>query len=125
MPQSLSHIALVVTNPTRSARLLTDVFADARITREEDAADAHPEVIVQLAGLEFVLVRGQGPASRNGDHIAFQVSKAEQLACAERLQALALDFQLARGDTALYFSDYDNHVFELDVGDEGGAGPVA
>jgi hypothetical protein len=115
MPQALSHIALIVSHPTRTARLFTDVFEDARVLREEDPEDSHPEVIIQLAGLEFALIRGQGPASRNGDHIAFQVSKVEQLACAARLEALALDFQMAREDTALYFSDYDNHVFELEV----------
>ncbi|WP_114239529.1 hypothetical protein [Dyella sp. C9] len=118
MPRALSHIALIVSHPTRSAHLLTGVFDDARILREEDPDDAHPEVIVQLAGLEFALIRGQGPAARNGDHIAFAVSKAEQLACASRLDALALDYQMARQDTALYFSDYDNHVFELEVVEE-------
>ena len=121
MPQALSHIALIVAHPTRSAHLLTGVFEDARILREEDPDDTHPEVVVQLAGLEFVLIRGQGPAARNGDHIAFRVSKAEQLACAARLDGLALDYQMAREDTALYFSDYDNHVFELDVVEESDA----
>jgi hypothetical protein len=27
------------------------------------------------------------------------------------------EFMLARGDTALYFFDYDDHVFELDTSD--------
>ncbi len=115
MPKALSHIALIVAHPTRTAHLLTGVFEDARIVREEDPGDAHPEVIVALAGLQLALIRGQGPASRNGDHIAFAVSKQEQLACARRMDELALDYQMARNDTALYFSDYDNHVFELEV----------
>ena len=120
MPKALSHIALIVSNPTRSAHLLAGVFDDARILSEEDPQDSHPEVIVKLAGLEFALIRGHGPAARNGDHIAFAVSKAEQLACASRLEGLALDYQMARNDTALYFSDYDNHVFELDVVEDRG-----
>lgn len=115
MPKALSHVALIVAHPTRTAHLLTGVFDDARIVREEDPNDPHPEVIVTLAGIEFALIRGQGPASRHGDHIAFAVSKEEQLACARRMDELALDYQMARGDTALYFSDYDNHVFELEV----------
>jgi hypothetical protein len=28
-----------------------------------------------------------------------------------------VEFFLARSDTALYFFDYDNHVFELDTAD--------
>jgi hypothetical protein len=115
MPQALSHIALIVAHPTRTADLLTGVFPDARIVRGEDPQDAHPEVIVEIGGLEFALIRGNGSASRNGDHIAFAVSKEEQLACAARMDALALDYQMAREDTALYFSDYDNHVFEVEV----------
>lgn len=115
MPKALSHIALIVAHPTRTAHLLTGVFEDAHIVREEDPDDSHPEVIVEVAGLEFALIRGQGPGSRNGDHIAFAVTKEEQLACARRMDELALDYQMVRGDTALYFSDYDNHVFELEV----------
>ena len=125
MPQALSHLALIVASPTRTAHLLTGVFEDARIMQQEDPNDAHPEAVVQLAGVAFVLIKGHGPASRNGDHIAFKVSKAEQLACAARLDSLALDYQLARGDTALYFSDYDNHVFELDVVEQVDAGDSA
>jgi len=30
---------------------------------------------------------------------------------------MKLEFFLARADTALYFFDYDNHVFELDTTD--------
>lgn len=115
MPKALSHIALIVAHPTRTAHLLAGVFEGVRIIREEDSTDAHPEVILALAGLEFALIRGQGPASRNGDHIAFAVTKEEQLACARRMDELAVDYQMARGDSALYFSDYDNHVFELEV----------
>ncbi|WP_109126254.1 hypothetical protein [Dyella sp. C11] len=115
MPKALSHIALIVAHPTRTAHLLTGVFDDARIVQEEDPDHAHPEVIVSVGGLEFALIRGQGPVSRNGDHIAFAVTKQEQLECARRMDELALDYQMAREDTALYFSDYDNHVFELEV----------
>ncbi len=115
MPKALSHIALIVAHPSRTADLLTGVFPDARIVRGEDPDDAHPEVILELAGLEMALIRGSGPASRNGDHIAFAVTKQEQLDCARRMDELALDYQMAREDTALYFSDYDNHVFELEV----------
>ncbi|QNK03561.1 hypothetical protein [Dyella telluris] len=115
MPKALSHLALIVSHPTRTARLLTDVFSDARVLSGENPDDAHPEVILALAGIEFALIRGHGPASRNGDHIAFAVTKDEQLECARRMDELALDYQMARDDTALYFSDYDNHVFELEV----------
>lgn len=112
MPRSLDHIALVVRNPERTARLLAQVFDDAQV---EPGADGDHDTQVRLGGVCLVLVRGTPPATRNGDHLAFAVSKAEQLACAERLRAAGIECLMARGDSALYFDDYDNHVFELDV----------
>lgn len=111
MPRSLDHIALMVRDPARSARLLAQVFDDARVKPGEGDRDA----LVWLGGVCLVLVRGIPPAARNGDHIAFVVGKAEQLACAERLRTAGIECLMARGDSALYFDDYDNHVFELDV----------
>jgi catechol 2,3-dioxygenase-like lactoylglutathione lyase family enzyme len=34
-----------------------------------------------------------------------------------RLGKTWIEHQLARGDSALYFQDYDRHLFELDTGD--------
>lgn len=111
MPKSLDHIALVVRDPARSARLFAQVFDDARVQPGEGDHDTQ----VWLGGACLVLVRGTPPSTRNGDHIAFAVDKAEQLACAARLRAMDIEYLMARGDSALYFDDYDNHVFELDV----------
>ena len=62
-------------------------------------------------------------SSENGIavHIAFAVSKATLLESAEKLKQMNLEFFLARSDTALYFFDYDNHIFELDTTDLDGA----
>lgn len=111
MPKSLDHIALVVRDPARSAQLFAQVFDDARV---EQGGDGH-DTRVWLGGVCLVLVRGAPPATRNGDHIAFAVDKAGFVACAERLRAAGIACLMARGDSALYFDDYDNHVFELDV----------
>ncbi len=54
---------------------------------------------------------------RTGDHIAFAVSESMLLETAEKLNVINVEFFLARSDTALYFFDYDNHVFELDTTD--------
>jgi hypothetical protein len=115
MPNSLDHIAFVVRDPTRTAHLFAQVFDDARVEHGKDDAEGAHDTLVRLGGICLVLVRGTPPATRNGDHIAFAVSKAEQLGCAERLRAAGIECLMARGDSALYFDDYDNHVFELDV----------
>lgn len=115
MPKSLDHIALVVREPARSAQLFAQVFDDARV----EPGEGDHDTLVWLGGVCLVLVRGEPPATRNGDHIAFAVDKAEFAACAERLRAAGIACLMARGDSALYFDDYDNHVFELDVAEAG------
>lgn len=109
MPRSLDHIALMVREPSRTAELLCGVFADAEVRVTDHDTE------VRLGGISLVLVAGRPPAERNGDHIAFAVDAAEMAGCRERLQALGVPFQMARGDTALYFDDGECHVFELDL----------
>ncbi|WP_426661064.1 VOC family protein [Rhodanobacter aciditrophus] len=111
MPTSLDHVALVVRDPARSASLFAQLFDDARV---QPGAGDH-DTLVWLGGVCLVLVRGTPQAARNGDHIAFAVDQAEFARCAERLRAAGIECLMARGDSALYFDDYDNHVFELDV----------
>jgi hypothetical protein len=79
--------------------------------------DGHEETFVRLGRTWFVLVKGGVDRPRTGDHIAFAVSKATLLESAEKLKQMNLEFFLARSNTALYFFDYDNHVFELDTTD--------
>jgi len=98
-------------------------FAGGRVERVVgQGLGGHAALLVQLGGTCFVLTQGEPPTKRNGDHIAFVMSKAEQLACADKLKAHGLECQFARGDSALYFTDYDNHTFELDAEGGGVAG---
>ena len=111
MLDAISHVALVVKDPARSASLFRKLF-DSRVISRTDA-DGHDETFVRLGRTWFVLVQAPVERPRTGDHVAFTVSKAALLACAEKLRAMEHEFMLARADTALYFFDYDNHVFEL------------
>jgi catechol 2,3-dioxygenase-like lactoylglutathione lyase family enzyme len=115
MLDAIGHIALVVGDPARTASLFRDLF-DARILLRKDP-DGHKETFVRLGRTWFVLVKGTVDRPRTGDHIAFSVSRAALLESAEKLKRMNLEFFLARSDTALYFFDYDNHVFELDTTD--------
>jgi catechol 2,3-dioxygenase-like lactoylglutathione lyase family enzyme len=115
MLKEIGHIALVVRDPARTASLFKNLFASTIILRKD--SDGHDETFVQLGGTWFVLVKADVQRSRTGDHIAFSVSKSELLACAEKLKQMGQEFLFARSDTALYFYDYDNHIFELDTAD--------
>ena len=115
MLDAISHVALVVEDPARTASLFRELF-DSTVKSRTDA-EGHDETFVRLGRTWFVLVQASVERPRTGDHVAFSVSKAALLACVERLKAMNHEFMLARGDTALYFFDYDNHVFELDTTD--------
>jgi len=115
MLDEISHVALVVKDPVKTAGLFKELFNSKIISRID--ADNHEETFVRLGRTWVVLVRASIDRQRTGDHIAFFVTKATLLACADKLKELNHEFMLARSDTALYFFDYDNHVFELDTAD--------
>lgn len=109
----LSHIALIVRDPSRTASLFADVFGAKTIRRTDE--DGHDESYVQLGDTWFVLVKADVERPLTGDHVAFLVSPTTLTSVAEKLKAIGHKYQLARSDNALYFSDFDNHVFELDT----------
>jgi catechol 2,3-dioxygenase-like lactoylglutathione lyase family enzyme len=112
---SVSHIALVVADPARTALLFETLFA-AKTVRRVDA-EGHDETFINLGNTWFLLAKAAVERQRTGDHIAFHVTKADLSATAEKLKAMNLEFILARSDSSLYFFDYDNHIFELDTTD--------
>jgi len=115
MLDAISHVALVVADPARTASLFKELFDSRAISRTD--SDGHDETFVRLGRIWFALVQASVERPLTGDHVAFAVTKATLLACAEKLKAMHHAFLLARADTALYFYDYDNHVFELDTTD--------
>jgi catechol 2,3-dioxygenase-like lactoylglutathione lyase family enzyme len=115
MVSSISHIALIVRDPARTAELFASVLG-AQVVAEWPDDNGHPQSCARLGGVWFLLRQGSGPPCRNGDHIALGVSRDELVACAGKLAISDVEHFMAREDTALYFMDYDNHVFELDAG---------
>jgi catechol 2,3-dioxygenase-like lactoylglutathione lyase family enzyme len=117
-PRAISHIAPVVRDPARTAQLFEQVFG-TRVVRRERASRGPAESYLYIGAVWLVLVKGEPPASRGDDHIAFAVSEDELDSYAARLRGLGVESQLARAAEAaksLYFVDYDNHLFELHTG---------
>ena len=112
MLESISHIALVVKDPARTAALFRDLFSARAVERKDE--EGHLETFVSLGGTWIVLVAAPVQRARTGDHIAFQTTPEVIEATIARLQAMGREFIRARSDRALYFFDYDDHVFELD-----------
>ena len=115
MLESISHIALVVKDPARTAALFRDLFSARAVEREDD--DGHIETLVRLGGIWIVLVAAPVQRARTGDHIAFRASPEVIEATVAKLQAMGREFIRARSNRALYFFDDDDHVFELDAED--------
>ena len=115
MIESLSHIALVVKDPARTAALFRDLFSARAVERQDE--EGHLETFVRLGGTWIVLVAAPVQRTRTGDHIAFRATPEILEATVAKLQAMGREFIRARADKALYFFDYDDHVFELDAED--------
>lgn len=112
---SISHIALIVRDPARTAELFAGVLG-AHVILDRPDDNGLPQSFAKFGGLWFVLRQGDGPSTRNGDHIALEVSRDALRMYADKLATFDVDHFMARENTALYFMDYDNHVFELDAG---------
>jgi catechol 2,3-dioxygenase-like lactoylglutathione lyase family enzyme len=115
MLEAISHIALVVKDPARTAALFHDLFGVRTVEREDE--DGHHEIFVSLGGTWIVLVGAPVERARTGDHIAFRATPENLEATAAKLKAMGREFIWARSNRALYFFDYDDHVFELDTED--------
>jgi catechol 2,3-dioxygenase-like lactoylglutathione lyase family enzyme len=115
MLESISHIALVVKDPARTAALFHDLFGSRVLQRKDE--EGHLETFVRLGGIWIVLVGAPVERARTGDHIAFRATPEVLEATVARLQAMGREFIRARSNRALYFFDYDDHVFELDAED--------
>ncbi len=113
MLDSISHIALVVKDPARTATLFRNLFS-ARVLEREDE-EGHFETFVSLGGTWVVLVAAPVERARTGDHIAFHTTPEILETTAARLQAMGREFIRAGSRRSLYFFDYDDPIFELDA----------
>ncbi len=112
---ALSHVALVVADPARTAKLFYDLFGVKPLKRIDE--EGHDETYFKLGDVWLLLVKHSVTREKTGDHIGFKVSPELLKATRDKLAAMDMEFILARGDTSLYFFDYDNHVFELETVD--------
>ena len=72
MLESISHIALVVRDPARTAALFHDLFGARAVERADE--QGHLETFVRLGGIWIVLVGAPVQRARTGDHIAFHAT---------------------------------------------------
>ena len=115
MQSVLNHIAIVVSDPPRSAIIFQALFG-AQVNPPPSDHKGPPEFVVRMPGLSIVLIQGVVPATRSDSHIAFSVEVSDFPVLKTRLARLGLEYQEPRWGSAgraLYFTDYDNNLFEL------------
>jgi catechol 2,3-dioxygenase-like lactoylglutathione lyase family enzyme len=66
---SITHIALIVRDPARTAGFLRDLFDGPALTRR--GPDGHDETFIRLGSTWFALVSADVKREWTGDHIAF------------------------------------------------------
>jgi catechol 2,3-dioxygenase-like lactoylglutathione lyase family enzyme len=86
MIESISHIALVVKDPARTATLFRDLFS-ARVVERKDE-EGHLETFVRLGDIWIVLVGAPVQRARTGDHIAFRATPEMLEATVRKLEAM-------------------------------------
>ncbi len=94
MLETISHIALVVKDPPRTAALFHDLFGARVVTREDE--EGHLETFIRLAGTWIALVGALVQRSRTGEHIAFRATPEFLEATVAKLHAMGRDFIRAR-----------------------------
>ena len=66
-------------------------------------------------------MQGEAPPDKTYKHVAFKIDNAEFDMYLKRIQSLGLQFSKGRSRVegegrSIYFSDYDNYMFELHTG---------
>lgn len=118
MNSRLHHIALLSTDPDRSAELFRSLLG-ARVKDGSASGKGPKEVFALMPGITLVFVKAAVTGTRTDAHVALSVSIEELKSCALRLVQLGLEHQAPRQggrEEALYFLDHDNNLFELNAG---------
>lgn len=108
---TFDHIALIVRDPSHTATLLETMFDAKAIRRRDD--DGHDEIYLRVGGAWFALVAAEVDRPLMCDHVTFHTTAEHMQVIAGKLKQMSHAYQMARSGTALYFTDFDNHVFEI------------
>lgn len=119
---NLSHITFICKNLEKMSHLLKEIFNAEEIYSSGDKTfSIAKEKFFKIGNLWIATMEGE-PVEKTYNHIAFEVNAADLPILEEKIKALGLSILSGRKrdkeeGNSLYFYDYDNHLFELHVGD--------
>lgn len=120
--KGVSHITLICKNLDKTTRFLQELFAAKEIYASgAKSFSRSKEKFFKINDLWLAIMEGQ-PIERTYNHIAFAVDTKNLKRAKQKIKELKLtllpDRSRQKGEgKSLYFYDYDNHLFELHVGD--------
>lgn len=122
MSSAISHITFIVKDIEKTAKLFEFIFgAKVLYSSGRRTFSISPEIFLSVNGLWIALMQGEPPAERSYTHVAFKVAPADFTEFAGRIKESGAEIKEGRsrisGEAdALYFYDYDNHLFEIHSG---------
>lgn len=120
--RGISHLTFIVRDLDRMAAFLCQGLGAREVYDSGDGAHSlSPEKFFLLGDVWIAAMRGEPPAEKSYQHVAFSVGESELDGYAARLSALGVDMRPPRSriegeGRSLYFYDFDNHLFELHTG---------
>ena len=120
--KGISHLTFIVRDLDRMTRFLCQGLGAHEVY---DSAGSNyslsDEKFFVLGGVWLAVMKGEPPAERSYQHVAFGVDESELPRYEASLRMLGVEFRSPRSRVAgegqsLYFYDFDNHLFELHTG---------
>ena len=118
----ISHVTFLVADVERTARLLCAGLGAREVHDGTGPNAPHAREKFFLLGPAWIaVIEGVPPERRSYAHVAFSVAENDLPRFERRLATLGVEITegRARGageGRALYFHDFDNHLFELHAG---------
>ena len=122
MIEGISHITFIVKDLKLATTFFKEIFDAEEVYASGDATFSVSKEKFFMVGNQWIAVmEGESLPTRTYNHVAFKISEADFETYQERIRKLGLDFKPPRPRVdgegrALYFYDFDHHLFELHTG---------
>ncbi len=122
MIEGLSHITFITRNLDKMEEVLTTILDAKKIYDSGDRTfSLSKERFFDIGGVWVAIMEGDPLSEKTYNHVAFKMSVDEYDDRLQRIRSLGLEIREGRSRVpgegqAIYFYDYDNHMFELHSG---------
>ena len=118
---ALDHITLICKDLDKTAAMFKELFgAEEVYATNKNIYSIAKERFFKIQNIWFIIMEGEA-TTKTYNHIAFKVFSPELKMLREKVEKMGLQILAGRTRTrdegeALYFYDYDNHLFEFHSG---------